>query len=216
MVKNPYKTLDVDEKADKKAIKAAYRKAAKKNHPDTGGDSKKFALVKKAHDILMDDARRAKYDNSGDESEKSPDNALGDVINCLAFHFNAVLQKCADSGDSPLETDMIIRIRHSIDRSLDDARKQLRITKGVLATDKKLSGRFKKKEGDGNVFEGIISHRISSLHISIANFEKTIKTHEEALKMVNGFSYESDEKPYESPGDKMMSRMGVSFYSGWP
>lgn len=215
MTNDLYKILDIDKKANKKSIKSAYRKAAKKNHPDHGGKVEKFALVKKAHDILMDDDRRAKYDSTGDESEKSPDNSLGNVINCIAYHFNVVLQKCAESGESPLETDMVNKIKSSINRSLDENRKNLRITKSILETDKKIQGRFKKKKGDGNIFEDIISHRIASLNINISNFDNTIKTHEDALEMIKDFSYKSDAKPYESSGDKMMRNMATFSFTSW-
>lgn len=216
MSKNLYDILGIDKTSDKKVIKSAYRKSAKKNHPDTGGDKNKFALVKKAHDILIDDERRGKYDSTGDESEKSPDNTFGNAINCIAFHFNNVLQDCAQSGTSPLTVDMVSKIKSKINSSIQENNKNLRITKGVLDFDKKMQGRFKKKGNiDRNVFEDIISQRIVSLQMCIAQFEETIKTHESALEMIKGFSYKSDEEPYESPGDKMMRNMGVDFYVGY-
>lgn len=215
MSKNLYSVLGINKSADKKAIKKAYRKEAKKNHPDVRGNSDKFALVKKAHDILMDDDRRIKYDSTGDESEKSPDNELGNIINCIAFHFNTVLQECSQSGTSPLIVDMVARIKMKMNSAIAENQKNLRITKTILDFDKKMIGRFKKKKDGENVFENIISNRISCLQMSISNFENTIKNHELALELVREFSYKSDSEPYESPGDKMMRNMGVNFYTGF-
>ncbi len=214
--KSLYNILDVSETADKKDIKSAYRKKAKKSHPDVGGNSEKFALVKKAHDILMDDERRAKYDATGDQSEKSPDNTMGNIINCVAFHFNVVLQELSQSGTSPLVVDMVSRIKSKIKSSMEENQKNLRINKVVLDFDKNMVGRFKKKKDEMNIFDGIISNRITALQMSIVNFENTIKTHEQALEMIKGFSYKSDEEPYESPGDKMMRTMGTNFYVSYP
>jgi DnaJ-class molecular chaperone len=215
--KSLYTILGVNSTADKKAIKSAYRKSAKKNHPDVGGNPEKFALVKKAHDILMDDERRTKYDSTGDESEKSPDNTLGNIINCISFHFNAVLQECSQSGTSPLVVDMVQRIKSKMNSSISENEKNLRITKGILEFDKKMVGRFKKKSKEGdNVFENIISSRISALNISISNIDNTIKTHKLALEMIREFTYKSDEEPYESPGDRMMNLMGASNYWSYP
>ena len=198
MKKNLYDTLGIKKTADKKSIKSAYRKMAKKNHPDTGGDPDKFALVKKAHDILMDDERRNKYDSTGDDSEKSPDNALGNIINCIAFHLNSVLGECAQSGTSPLTVDVVQRIKSKMNEALQENNKNLRITKTVLDFDKKLQGRFKKKDkSSGNIFEDIISHRISTLHMNISQLERTIKTHDQALDMIKGFTYKSDKPDYE-------------------
>lgn len=215
MSRNLYSVLGINKSSDKKAIKKAYRKEAKKNHPDVGGNSEKFALVKKAHDILMDDERRSKYDSTGDDSEKSPDNELGNIINCIAFHFNTVLQECSQSGTSPLIVDMVARIRTKMNSAISENQKNLRITKTVLDFDKKMVGRFKKKKDGENVFENIISNRIRALQMSISNFENTIKNHELALEMIKEFSYKSDHEPYESPGDKMMRNMGVNFYTGY-
>lgn len=215
--KNLYCVLGVDKSADKRTIKSAYRKMAKKNHPDVGGTHDKFALIKKAHDILIDDERRTKYDSTGDESEKSPDNTLGNIINCTAFHFNAVLQECSQSGTSPLVVDMVQKIKTKMNSAITENQNNLRITKTVLDFDKKMVGRFKKKsKSEDNVFESIISNRITALQMNIAQTENTIKTHEQALEMIKGFSYKSDQEPYESPGDRMMRNMGVNFYVSYP
>lgn len=213
MKKDLYKILGVEKTASKKAIKSAYRKSAKRNHPDTGGNPDQFALVKKAHDILMDDERRGKYDSTGDDSEKSHDNTLGNIINCIAFHFNSVLQECAQNGKSPLNVDMVGKIKQKINSSIEENRKNLRITKTILEFDKKMQGRFKKKNKDNsNIFEDILMHRIISLQLNITNLETATKTHEQALEMIKGFSYKTDEEPYESPGDKMMRNMGINYF----
>lgn len=209
MKKSLYSILDVDKLADKKTIKNAYRKCAKKNHPDTGGNPERFAVIKRAHDILMDDERRNKYDSTGDESEKSPDNVLGNIINCIAYHLNTVLGDCAQSGTSPLTVDVVSKISSKMRSTIQENEKNLRITKGVLDFDKKMQGRFKNKnKSNGNIFEDIISHRISSLQMNISQLENAIKTHEEALEMIKGFSYKSDKPDYEPSNN-----LGFSYFT---
>lgn len=217
MKKDLYSVLGIDKSANKKTIKNAYRKMAKKNHPDVGGNSDKFALVKKAHDILMDDDRRNQYDSVGDESEKFPDNALGNIVNCVAFHFNISLQELSQSGTSPLVVDMVQRTKTKINSSITENQKNLRIIRNILDFDKKMVGRFKSKvNGEDNIFESIVSNRIISLQINIAQMENAIKIHEEALRMIKEFTYKSDQEPYESPGDKMMRNMSFQCFNGYP
>ena len=65
-----YKTLGVDRKASPEEIKKAYRKLARKYHPDTNPDDKRaeerFKEISQAHDVLGDPEKRKQYDtNSG-------------------------------------------------------------------------------------------------------------------------------------------------------
>lgn len=59
-----YQVLRVSVTATAKEIKVAYRKAARKSHPDHGGDAAAFRLVTKAYETLIDPHRRAAYDRS--------------------------------------------------------------------------------------------------------------------------------------------------------
>ena len=61
--KDYYKTLGVPSTATAKEITSAYRKLAKKYHPDTnaGGDET-FKDITAAYDVLGDAERRKEYD----------------------------------------------------------------------------------------------------------------------------------------------------------
>jgi curved DNA-binding protein len=60
---NPYDILGVDKNSTPDDIKSAYRKLASKNHPDRGGDTKKFQEIQAAYDVLCDPQKRAAHDN---------------------------------------------------------------------------------------------------------------------------------------------------------
>ncbi len=66
LARDPYSVLGVGKSADAKAIRAAYRKLAKKHHPDINpGDAaaeEKFKATSAAFDIVGDKEKRAKYD----------------------------------------------------------------------------------------------------------------------------------------------------------
>ncbi len=66
-----YEILEVSRTATKEEIKKAYRRLAKKYHPDKNqGDKEaeeKFKLINEAYQVLMDDEKRAIYDKYGKE-----------------------------------------------------------------------------------------------------------------------------------------------------
>lgn len=74
MSEDLYQTLGVTRQSDKDEIQKAYRKLARKYHPDLNlNDEKsreKFKRVQEAYDVLSDPDKRAAYDRYGADFEK--------------------------------------------------------------------------------------------------------------------------------------------------
>ncbi len=71
-----YEVLGVDRNADDKTIKKAYKRLARKYHPDLNPDNKeeaeaKFKEVNEAYDVLKDPQKRARYDQLGPDAFNS-------------------------------------------------------------------------------------------------------------------------------------------------
>lgn len=69
--KDYYRILGVEKDASKSDIKKAYRRLARKYHPDVNPDDKaaedRFKDVNEAYEVLSDEEKRAKYDRFGSQ-----------------------------------------------------------------------------------------------------------------------------------------------------
>ena len=69
MSKSLYDTLDISQDASAEEIKKAYRRLARKYHPDVNKDAgaeEKFKEINAAYEILSDEQKRRQYDQYGD------------------------------------------------------------------------------------------------------------------------------------------------------
>ena len=113
MSKDYYKILGVEKNATKEDIKKAYKKLAKKHHPDVSKDgdaTEKFKEINEAAQVLGDDQKRQQYDQFGDaDSFKRASGFSGfnasdfgfDFDNFASFDFGDIFDKFFGGGGSP-------------------------------------------------------------------------------------------------------------------
>ena len=79
--KDYYEALGIERNADADEIRKAYRKLARKYHPDLNPGDKaaeeRFKKVQEAYDILSDETKKKVYDQYGFYSDHIPPNASG-------------------------------------------------------------------------------------------------------------------------------------------
>src|ERR1700685_2057615 len=74
-MRDPYDVLGVSKTASEAEIKSAFRKLAKKYHPDQSKEAKakeRFAEIGSAYEILGDEKKRAAFDRGEIDAEGKP------------------------------------------------------------------------------------------------------------------------------------------------
>lgn len=97
---NLYDILGVGCEADAVDIKRAYRKLARKYHPDVSTEAdatERFKDVQLAYDVLSDSAKRAHYDATGEAVIKDFTGPAEEVLAGLALRW--IMEKANEYGD---------------------------------------------------------------------------------------------------------------------
>jgi curved DNA-binding protein len=113
--KNYYEVLGVKEDASTDEIKKAFKKLARKHHPDAGGEEARFKDISEAYEVLSDKEKREEYDTflkfgafGGSAGTGSPFNWSGAGANG-GGSWRTVVTDFADLGGIG---DIFDRIRH--------------------------------------------------------------------------------------------------------
>lgn len=180
---NLYEDLGVPKTADKAQIKGAYRKKARKAHPDAGGDPADFHAIAKAYEVLGDDARRARYDETGaTEIPRTESAALGMIDSALEIF----LQR----GENAKFIDVVGEIRKSMGANINQAKKQKNMLERSLVVLDDARKRFKSKDANKVFFKAFIDRRIDIVKQSMANTEEHIAMVEMAIELLKGVSFD--------------------------
>lgn len=214
-----YETLEVPKTASQDDIKKAYRKKAKKNHPDQGGDKDEFKQIAHAYEVLADPSRRQRYDETGDDQKAG----LSEAMNLVKQAIEAVLFKEDRS-------DMIQHAKDVIRSNIDGIKSTIRQTNQGLSKLRKRRARLTHNETlyDKDTFElvsGIVDHHIKKHEQIIHDNEQALNIIDEAIALLDGITCEDrDEgssltskiifRAMERREDKFTSSGGM-FYGGW-
>lgn len=158
-----YALLGVRRMAPAAEIHAAYRRMSKTAHPDAGGDRAAFERLTLAHDVLMDSARRARYDETGQFEATAADNSQGELYLMAGQLLDEVMNAAVETGADLAAIDIVETMRmvmrdrlRKVEKARADA---LRINPILLKTIK----RFKRKGKGNNVLAEIMAARAGKL-----------------------------------------------------
>jgi len=143
-----YETLGIPQNATRADIKTAYRRLAKKHHPDTkDGDANKFKEISKAYEQLGDDMNRKKYDAARNMGAGLGDDFLEAFRNSSDFSsmFDGVFGTRDKGPDVQISIQLTLHdVYYGSEKLIDTgvSRFNLKIPKGISnGTNLKVNGR---------------------------------------------------------------------------
>ena len=152
--------LDVEPSASADAIKLAHRAAAKRFHPDRGGDEARFLAVTRAYHVLSDPEKRRRYDETGLYDGAEADSVHADLIVTLSGALNHVLSRTLLPLDS---TDVVAEMRRLIEAGREVAAEELAGLEKRLDALRGARGRIRSRDGRENLFQLVIDGQIRRL-----------------------------------------------------
>jgi curved DNA-binding protein CbpA len=186
-----YTTLGVEKTADTATIKRAYRRRAKKAHPDAGGTDAEFRNLNRALVVLTDPNKRAHYDETGHDQEDLPPQKSATALLLSIFH-EAIQRK-------GLDVNIVQVIRETLESEMMALHKQVSDAEGRIAKYQTARDRFTVKGDLPNIFRDSLLEKIAAEKANLATAKQEITRAEEAMEVLShyGDSFEPPEPTFQ-------------------
>lgn len=184
---NLYETLGVAKDATAAAIKKAFREKAKSAHPDTGGDPKDFHALVRANDVLSDEEKRRRYDETG---------AIDDQVDPIESSAATIIAGFVDrfmTDDDAKHKDMIAELKKAINADIKGGEKSIKEGKDYEVRALDIRKRVKGKTG-GALIGKMVDAQIQQCRNAVAQIEHAILVRKRALEMIDDASYDFELK----------------------
>lgn len=184
-----YDDLDLLPDATDAQIKAAHRKAAKRHHPDAGGNREDFERVQRAALILRDPTMRERYDRDGTvDDEAMVDHELLGAVNLM----NEVFQAALANSHSLERTDIIGGARAMLAESIRHVEQQQEGERKAKAKFEKAAKRLRHNGKGPNMLGQIIAEQISARQGQIERLALNLAAHERAMVLLDEYDWTVD------------------------
>jgi molecular chaperone DnaJ len=141
--RDPYEVLGVPRDASADEIKSAYRRLARRYHPDVNREDpqaeEKFKEVGAAYSVLSDPNRRAKFDRSG-SMEEGPDNPFfnmgggGGLTDLFEMFFGAVQQQGRTRAQGRNGEDVRVHLELSLKDVITGVHRDVVVNRSAMCT----------------------------------------------------------------------------------
>lgn len=178
-----YDTLGVEPQAPPEKIKRAYRKKAQKHHPDKeGGNTEAFRAIQLAYEVLGDEERRRRYDETG-RADALPD-LEREARETLRTLFLAVIDRIDIDHNDVLQA-----VREHLQRGEEVLRAEKHKLEKTVAKRERVLKKLKRK-GEGALLEDAVSAVIQADKAKLEDFVRHERIAERVRELLEPYSYE--------------------------
>lgn len=178
-----YEILGVARTATLEEIKRAYRKAARKTHPDQGGDPERFREVQTAFDILSDEERRRAYDESGDAG------AAEQGLTRIEVTLMGIIAAAIGSGRVGPGTNLVAYLKGGILDGVEMKTRERDNASAEVARLEGFKGQHKRKTEGPNIIERAIDDRLRALRCQVSACEVDLEDGFAMLEYLAGYDF---------------------------
>lgn len=179
-----YDTLGVTRDASPDEIKKAFRKLARKHHPDMNSESDvSMSDINVAYEVLSDPQRRANYDATGDDS----------VTQLQAFAKGMVIAKIGQwmENEQLEHMDAMAYVREALKKDLAIVRTNQANGERIKARLQRLRKRFKYHGKGDDVLDGLIATQLKNVEDQLAKIALDFEKIELAFEISKEYTCES-------------------------
>ncbi|SRR6266404_4320243 len=193
MIEDLYSQLGVTHNASPDEIKQAYRKLAKKFHPDHDNTTENdFIKINKTYLILSNPEKRSKYDRDGTIDDESVNNQQAQILEIIAQPLREALQIVVMQGE---EIDILAHVRKNIQARIIECQFHIKQGEGYIKTLEKIASKFSVKDNKPNHITKIIFSQINDFRRNMENSNKTVANLQLALTMLDDYIYHFEQFP---------------------
>jgi len=182
-INNLYDELELPRNCTFEEIKQKYRTLAQINHPDKGGDEKKFIQIKEAYETLSDPIKRQHYDNTGNYYEDT--NISNEVKTRLANMISHFTQQI-----NPELDDLILKMKVDIYEAQRNTNKGIDMCNELIRKLTIISKKIKLKQDEGdNFLKSIVETKITQVQTELAGHKRTLLVFDKMLEVLENYHY---------------------------
>lgn len=181
MEENLYEILGIEPTATQDEIKAAYRELSKALHPDKGGKDSRQSEINNAYTILSNPAKRQRYDDTGNATDKPYENRVNDFLANIFF-------KLIDQNPDPGTVDLIEQMNRCLHAIIKDGYQSIAHSEKSV---KKFNRVLDKLSSKGNrSLMILLTRQIDQLEKNIMADRENLEFTKEVLEILKDYTFD--------------------------